>query len=222
MTVALTTTREPSVRQPAPRPLAADEGVLLAGLRRGEQRSYEQLVMQHGGRMLAVARRILRHEEDARDAVQDAFRSAYRAIGNFDGRSSLSTWLHRVTTNAALMRLRSATRRAETSLDDVADGDDERGYLDRLSDPAAEAPEARLMSGRVRDQVRRGLNRLSQRQRLVIVLRDIEGLSTRETAQALHTSENAVKIRLHRARLALGAVLREAEPGAAAPLCAQS
>ena len=82
------------------------EGELLAAVRAGEPEAYEQLVRAHSPRMLAVARRYLRHEEDARDAVQDAFLNAHRALPGFRGNSRLSTWLHRSVVNSALMKLR--------------------------------------------------------------------------------------------------------------------
>src|SRR5688572_6196897 len=84
---------------------ASDEDFLLASLRAGDPRAYERLVCTHGGRMLAVSRRLLRCEEDARDAVQDAFLQAFRALPGFTGQSCLGTWLHRIAVNACLMRL---------------------------------------------------------------------------------------------------------------------
>src|SRR5215217_2188035 len=80
---------------------------LVARLKAGDADAYEELVRLHGGRMLAVARRFLRDDEAARDAVQDAFLSAFRGIGRFDGHAQVSTWLHRIVVNAALMRLRT-------------------------------------------------------------------------------------------------------------------
>src|SRR5881397_749215 len=83
---------------------------LVAQLQRGDDLAYESFVRQHGGAMLAVARRMLRNDEDAREAVQDAFLQAFRAIQHFREEARLSTWLHRIVVNAALMRLRSASR----------------------------------------------------------------------------------------------------------------
>ena len=92
-----------------PRPLrsaaGSDEDLLLAALRAGDPKAYERLVCTHGGRMLAVSRRLLRCEEDARDAVQDAFLQAFRALPGFAGQSCLGTWLHPIAVNACLMRL---------------------------------------------------------------------------------------------------------------------
>ena len=96
-----------------------EEKALLEALRAGDEAAYEKLVREHTGRMLSVARRFLREEDDARDAVQDAFVSAFRAIGNFEGGSRISTWLHRIVVNAALMKLRTRRRKPEESIDDM-------------------------------------------------------------------------------------------------------
>ena len=106
----------------------AAEATLLDALRRGDDAAYETLVRQNSGRMLAVARRYLRNEETARDAVQEAFVSAFRSIARFQGASSLSTWLHRIVVNACLMKLRSGRRHAETSIEELLPQFDETGH----------------------------------------------------------------------------------------------
>src|SRR5258708_6211701 len=93
------------------------EAVLLAGLRAGDPEAFETLVRNDAGRMLATARRLLRSEQDAADAVQEAFLSAFQAIDKFEGQSTLGTWLPRIVINACLMKIRSASRRPEVSLD---------------------------------------------------------------------------------------------------------
>ena len=94
-----------------PRPLAESETNLVRGLKAGEEEAYEQLVRLHSGRLLAVARRFLNDPEEARDAVQDAFLSVFRAVDRFEGGALLSTWLHSILVNACLMRLRTRRRR---------------------------------------------------------------------------------------------------------------
>ena len=98
-------------------PSGIDEDALLAGLRAGDDRAYEEMVRAFGGRLLAVAQRILRNEDDARDAVQTAYLSAFRSIARFEAGCRLSTWLHRIVVNAALMKLRSRRRRPEESIE---------------------------------------------------------------------------------------------------------
>src|SRR5229473_3718723 len=97
----------------------ADEVTLLVRMRAGDDDAFEACVRAYSGQLLAVARRILSHEEDARDAVQDAFLAAFKGIGRFDGLSRISTWLHRIVVNAALSRLRTRQRRPEMSIEDL-------------------------------------------------------------------------------------------------------
>lgn len=153
--------------------------------------------------MLATARRLLRSEDDARDAVQEAFVSAARSIASFAGGSKLSTWLHRIVVNAALMKLRGQRRRAEDPIDGLLPRFDADGH--HLVAPAAwETPSDVLLERHeTRAVVRRCIDRLPERYRTVVLLRDIEELDTRETADRLAVTPNTVKIRLHRARQAL-------------------
>src|SRR4029078_5197116 len=93
-----------------------DEATLVAQLRNGDEAAFEQVVRSYGGRPLAVARRIVGSEEHARDVVQDAFMNAFRSLDRFEGNAKLSTWLHRIVVNAALMRLRTRKRDADSRI----------------------------------------------------------------------------------------------------------
>ena len=188
-----------------------DEASLLAGLRAGDQGAYETLVRTYSGRLLAVTRRLLRTEEDARDAVQDAFLSAFRALHTFEEGSLLSTWLHRIAVNAALMKLRTRRRKPEEAIEDLLpkyleDGHREDGHIGNPTKPWKE-PEALLERQETRVLVRACIDRLPESYRTVLLLRDIEELDTEEAAHLLGISPNAVKIRLHRARQALRTLL---------------
>ena len=187
----------------------AGEADLVARLRAGSDAAYEELVRAQGARLLAVARRLLRSEEDARDAVQDAFISAFRAIDRFEGGSRLSTWLHRIVVNAALMKLRSQQRKPETSIEDLLPRFLEDGHF---AEPPAEwqqTADQALERHETRELVRQAIDGLPENYRTVLLLRDIEELDTAETAEALGVTANAVKIRLHRARQALRGQLDE-------------
>lgn len=189
------------------RPADDGEALLLERLRRNDADAFETLVRGNGGRMLAIARRLMRNEEDARDVVQDAFLAAFRALPDFAGQSRLSTWLHRITVNAALMKLRSQRRRPELLFEDLsAPRDDERPELFD-ADPAFAAPDAGIPRRDLQRTVSAGLDRLPEAQRRTLVLRDIEQRDTEETARLLGTTPGAVKTRLHRARQALRALL---------------
>jgi RNA polymerase sigma-70 factor (ECF subfamily) len=179
-----------------------EDAARLARLRAGDERAFEELVRLHGGRLLAVTQRLLGHTEDARDAVQDAFLAAFRGLPRFEGQARLSTWLHRIAVNAALMKLRAKRRRPEAPIDDLLPRFDTDGHRiddtvpDRLVDEEIDRAQQRAA-------VRRALDHLPEPYRTVLVLRDIEELDTEETAAALGTSPGAVKTRLHRARQAL-------------------
>ena len=124
---------------------AADEKVLLERLRAGEDAAYEELVRAYAGRLLAVARRYLPVEDDAQDAVQDAFLSAFRGVDRFEGNAKLSTWLHRIVVNACLMKLRTRRRKPETPIDDLLPGFLEDGHLEEpVSEWRELSDEARL------------------------------------------------------------------------------
>ena len=198
--------------EPAPGAASAlpGEAGLLERLRCGDEEACEMLVRAHSGRLLSVARRYLRCEEDARDAVQEGFAAAFRAIGRFEGGSSLSTWLHRIVINACLMKLRSSRRRPETSIEDLLPKFDESGH--RVAEPEEwrESAETALERSQTRRRVREAIARLPEHYRSVLLLRDIEELSTAEAARLLNVTENAVKIRLHRARQALRTLLGSA------------
>lgn len=198
-----------------------EETRIVAALRAGDAAAFEAVVRRQSGPMLAAARRILGSEDDARDAVQEAFVSAYRGIAGFDGASRLSTWLHRIVVNAALMKLRSRRRRPEEPLDDLLPCFDENGAWTSGMAQQPGSPEVLVASRQTRELVQRCIARLPDSYRVVLVLRDIEDRDTVEVAEQLGVSPNAVKIRLHRARQALRTLL-ERERAAERPVATAS
>lgn len=185
-----------------------DEVALLAGLRAGEDAAYETLLRAYSGRMLAVARRFMGSDDDAREAVQEAFVSAFKAMDRFEGDSRISTWLHRIVVNACLMKLRTRRRKPEESIDDLLPRFAENGHLE-VSGAGWEGADALIERGETRMRVRDAIDRLPEAYRTVLLLRDIEELDTEQTAEALGLSKAAVKTRLHRARQALRQLLDE-------------
>jgi RNA polymerase sigma-70 factor (ECF subfamily) len=183
------------------------ETAFVTRLRRGDELAFEQLVRMEGPRLLAVARRFLRREQDAQDAVQDAFVAAFRALPTFEGNSRISTWLHRIVINVALMRIRSSRRRPEASIDDFLPQFLEDGHHAAEFQEWRLPSDVRLLREELRERIRQAIDRLPDSYRTVLLLRDIEQLDTDEAARALGTTPNAVKIRLHRARQALRALL---------------
>ena len=187
----------------APSPSIQGEADLLARLRAGDEAAYEELVRAETRHLLAVARRLLRNEEDAQDAVQQAFLSAFRALPEFNGQSRLTTWLHRIVTNAALMKLRTRGRRPEDSIEDLLPTFVEDGHHTEQFAEWALPADTKLLRRETRAQVRAAIDALPDGYRTVLLLRDIEEMSTEEAARTLGLNPNTVKIRLHRARQAL-------------------
>jgi RNA polymerase sigma-70 factor (ECF subfamily) len=186
---------------------AWDEGKLIERVRAGDERACEALVRRHGGRMLAVARRFLRTEEDSADAVQDAFLSAFRSLDGFEGNSALGTWLHRIVVNVCLMRLRARSQLREVHIDDLLPSFDETGHHTHPVRPWEDHALAGLTRAETCAQVRACIDELPEPYRQVLLLRDIEEFDTEQTAQHLGIRPGAVKTRLHRARQALRTLL---------------
>lgn len=199
MTAALATTAAPSHDLDAPE--------FLARLRRGDDDAFALLVRATSARLLAVARRMLGNEEDARDALQDGLLSAHRALPDFHGTARVSTWLHRVVVNAALMKLRSRRRRPEHSLEELLPEFDAQGCRIEASPSSLPDAERVLESRRTLERIRSAAERLPPAYREIFVLRDVEELDTAEVATLLGVREGVVKIRLHRARQALRTLL---------------
>ena len=181
----------------------ADDGALARRASDGDSEAFAELVRRHEGRVFSIALRMTGREEDARDAAQDAFVSAYRKLSSFRGDAAFTTWLHRVTVNATYDLLRKRSRAPEP----VADVP-ETAAASHEEDPA----------GRVAQQleVREALALVPEEYRAVLVLRDMEDLPIEEVAEILGLPVGTVKSRCHRARVALGRILTgEAERGRA-------
>jgi RNA polymerase sigma-70 factor (ECF subfamily) len=188
--------------------LASDrDAALIAGLQAGDSGAFETLLRDYGPRLLRLARRLLPNEEDARDALQDAMVNVYRSIANFESGSALLTWLHRIVVNSALMKLRTRKRHPEEDIEQYLPRFLEDGHQRIPSTPWTESAQSVLEREELRETVRAAIERLPEAYRIVLQLRDIEELSTAETAEILGVTKNVVKIRLHRARQALRTLL---------------
>ena len=178
---------------------------LVERLRAKDPRACEQFVREHGGRMLGVAQRFFDDENDANDAVQDAFLSAFTAVDRFAGHSALSTWLHRITVNACLMKIRG--RKAEVSIDELLPKFDSTGHHAASVATWDDTVAASAERAETASIVRAAIAELPEPYRTVIHLRDIEELDTLEAARVLGCTAGNVKTRLHRARQALRTLL---------------
>jgi RNA polymerase sigma-70 factor, ECF subfamily len=180
------------------RPLSADHD-LLARARGGDFDAFSQLVGQLQSRVFGVARRITGQEQDAEDVTQQTFLSVLEHLDAFRGESSVATWVLRIATNHALKVLRKRRGLQTTSFDDRFENLPHPEYIASWRD----TPEALAERAEVRHLLDAALAELDDKYRVVFVLRDVEGLSVRETAEALGLTESAVKVRLLRARLQL-------------------
>jgi RNA polymerase sigma-70 factor, ECF subfamily len=185
------------------------ETELIARLQAGDDAAFEELVRTYGGRLLAVTRRFVRNESDAQDILQSAYLSAFRSIGQFEGGCQLSTWLHRIVVNTALMKLRTRRRKPEESIEQLLPAFQEDGHhVEQFSDWGAPA-DVLLERQETRATVRACIEQLPNNYREVLVLRDMEELPTQDVARMLNMTPTAVKVRLHRARQALSTLLRK-------------
>lgn len=193
----------------AARGARCDDRSLVPGLRRGDPDSVEALVDCYGGWIYRVASRLLGDPRDAQEVTQDVFLTIVDKIGTFKGAAKLSSWIYRIAANAAYNRLRSRRSRAEVSLEALLPVFDDEGrhvkavvdWSSRLDDPAVVAE--------IRSALEGGIARLPDEYRIVVLVRDVEGLTNEEAADALGLTVAAVKSRLHRARLMLRQELAE-------------
>jgi RNA polymerase sigma-70 factor (ECF subfamily) len=197
-------TRDPPTGSPA----ELSDQILVARARAKDEAAFEELVSRYENKLYRLAMRFVRNETDAQEILQEAFLSAWRNLPAFEGRAQFGSWMYRVTVNAALMLLRSRTRHPEVTVDDVepvalnnavADsGQTTRGSLDW-----SQQADEQIQSAELRQHIQSSVDRLPDGLRAVFLLRDVEELSTEDTAEILGLSVPAVKTRLHRARLVL-------------------
>ncbi len=174
---------------------------LVARVRDGDTHAFEQLVRQYDRQVFRIAQHITQNREDAEDIVQDAFLKAYEKLDQFQGNSKFSTWLIRIAVNESLMRLRKRKNARTVSMDEDVQTDE--GFIPRDFADWSPNPEQQFGQSELADILRKTIQGLPEGFRSVFVLRDVENLSTEETAEMLGLSVPAVKSRLLRARLQL-------------------
>src|SRR5512135_1921450 len=179
----------------------SEETVLVEAARSGDMAAFEALVRRYDRNVFRIAQHITQNREDAEDVVQDAFLKAYQNLGQFQGQSKFYTWLVRIAVNEALMRLRRRRPERMVSLDEDVKTEDDS--LPREVADWSPNPEQQYTQSELHDILTKTIQGLPSSFRTVFVLRDVEGLSTEETAEALDLSIPAVKSRLLRARLQL-------------------
>ncbi len=176
--------------------------ISVEALRSGDRKEFSRLVDTYSGPIYRLALKMLGIPSDAEDVLQNTFLKAFQHLKDFEGRSSLSTWLYRIASNEALMLLRK--QRPEINLSDATpENDDSSDYSPAQFVDWRNLPEDEFLSSESKAAMDSAVQHLPENQRIVFLLRDIEGLSIQETGEALNLSEAAVKTRLLRARLRL-------------------
>ena len=189
--------------------LDGNDKELLACLRAGDDGCYEILVRRFGPQVLATAKRYLRSDADAADCFQDTFLAVFESIDKFEQRSTIATWLRGITINQCLMKIRAQGRRQEDSIEHLLPVFDEKG--DRINSCTSKRScgiGESIDTAQMKRLVRETILELPDTFRVMLLMRDIDGYSTKETATILGISVTAAKTRLHRARTALGSLLR--------------
>ena len=198
------------VRDPRP------EAALVQSAAQGDPQAFEALVRPHLGMLFRVIDRILGNEAESQDALQDALLTLHRQLPGFHGASKFSTWAYRICVNQALMARRKRVRRREDAIEDLMPRFGDEGHhmnVDTILDWSEDAEALmKVEQDELKVKVRAGLERLSDDQRAVFVLRDLEGWNTDEIARHLGITRELVRQRVHRARLALRAMLPEFAP----------
>ena len=193
------------------------EQQLIAALVSNDDCAYEILVRQYSARMYAVSRRFFNLDDDAQECLQKAFIQVFKSIASFKKDARLATWLHRITVNEALMMIRQKNRQRTTSLEDLYQQYNEYGER-TIFDSTIQYPNSVSQRNNLevlfeKSETQLSLNKiiyqLPEKYCNVLLLRDIQEMSTRETAELLSLSEASVKTQLHRARLLLKAILEQ-------------
>jgi RNA polymerase sigma-70 factor (ECF subfamily) len=177
------------------------DGQVVARVLAGDRPLFELLVRRYNQRLFRAARAILRNDADAEDALQEAWVKAFEHLGQFRGEASFATWVTRITIHAAF-----AQRRRSSKLVLVSDHEEMLEEMPRMQAPLP-TPEDQAANAELRRAIETAVDTLPETLRVAYVVRDVEGLDTRDAAAALGISESALKVRLHRARAALRHVL---------------
>lgn len=185
---------ETAVSSQQQRDVLTDDEV-VARVLAGETALFEVIMRRHNQRLYRTVRAILGGDDEAEDAMQDAYVQAYRNLGQFEGRSSLATWLTRIAVNQCLSRLRKQRHSHIYPMDT-----EQEMRMSEKIDDGRPGPEKQMLNREVRHVLELAIEEMPARYRSVLILRDVEGLSTAEAAESLGMSVESVKVNLHRAR----------------------
>lgn len=173
---------------------------LIAEFQKGDQRSFEELLARYSNKVFSLASRLTRNSEDAEEVLQDVFVTVHRKIKGFEGKSSFSSWLYRVTVNAAFMKLRKRKQDQTVPLEDIVK---QSHVVSALKSPEHAFVDSQTIRNEMLEALESAIRKLPDDYRPVFILRDVDGLTSREVSRILDLTIPAVKSRLHRSRLML-------------------
>jgi RNA polymerase sigma-70 factor (ECF subfamily) len=173
---------------------------LVKEFRLGKVGSFEELLSRYSSKVFSLASRLTRNQEDAEEVLQDVFVTVHRKIAGFEGKSSFSSWLYRVTVNAAFMKLRKRRQDQTVALEDLVL---QSGSLAILRSPENTHIDEQSMRNQLLEALEVAIRKLPDDYRPVFILRDVDGLTSREVGRILDLTVPAVKSRLHRSRMML-------------------
>jgi RNA polymerase sigma-70 factor (ECF subfamily) len=175
--------------------------ISIDALRRGDRAEFARMVDAYSAPIYRLGLKMLGNSQDAEDVLQNTFLNALTHLANFEGRSSLSTWLYRIASNEALMLMRR--KKPAFNLEDVQTEDSDEGLMPEIFVDWSLLPEDELLTGESKQAIDAAISKLPEPLRMVFILRDVEDLSIKETAEILNLTETNVKTRLLRARMVL-------------------
>jgi RNA polymerase sigma-70 factor (ECF subfamily) len=173
---------------------------LILEFQKGDQRSFEELISRYSTKVHSLASRLTRNTEDAEEVLQDVFVTVHRKIGGFEGKSSFSSWLYRVTVNAAFMKLRKRKQDQTVPLEELVQ---QAHVVPALKSPESSFVDSQSIRNEMLEALEAAIRKLPDDYRPVFILRDVDGLTSREVSKILDLTVPAVKSRLHRSRLML-------------------
>ncbi len=180
-----------------------EDEILVREFKEGNLEAYDKIVERYQKKIYSLSFNLCRNQMDAQDVTQEVLLTLFRKIETFQGKSAFSSWVYRITLNATYMRLRSKKKEPNVSIDDLMPSLNGAGYQQEKIQDWSEDTESLLFDNETRETIQKAVDQLPEKEKVVFILRDVEGLSTEKVSGILDLTIPAVKSRLHRARLFL-------------------